>query len=171
LACRPNLTLLPVRGNIDTRLRKLRSGEFDALILASAGLARLGLQEQITETFPLDIMLPAPGQGALAVRCRVEDQDTRRLLEMIHDPLTFASVTAERAFLAALGGGCSLPVGAFAQKTDGQIILTGGVISPDGKRTIRLSAVDPDPHALGERLAHFILERGAAELLDLPLRS
>lgn len=171
LACRPDLTLLPVRGNIDTRLRKLRSGEYDALVLASAGLTRLGLQAYITETFPLDVMLPAPGQGALAIQCRAEDQETRRLLEMIHDPSTFASVTAERTFLASLGGGCSLPIGAFAQKTDGQIILTGGVISPDGKRAIRLSAVDQDPHALGERLAHFILERGAAELLDLPLRN
>lgn len=166
LACRPDLTILPVRGNVDTRVRKLLSGEYDAIVLASAGLTRLGLQEHITEILPLDVMLPAPGQGALAVQCRAEDPETLKLLAAIHDPLTFAAVTAERAFLAELGGGCSLPVGAFAQKNDGQIILTGGVVSVDGKRAIRLSAVDKEPHELGKRLAHFVLERGAADLLN-----
>lgn len=165
LACRPDLTIAPLRGNVDTRLRKLRSGEWDAIILAAAGLTRLGLQAQITETLSLDVMLPAPGQGALAVQCRAEDIKTIGLLAAIHDPLTFASVTAERTFLAALGGGCTLPVGAFAQKNNGQIILTGGVISADGKRAIRLSAVDKEPRELGERLARFVLERGAANLL------
>jgi hydroxymethylbilane synthase len=166
LARRPDLNILPLRGNIDTRLRKVISGEYDAIVLASAGLTRLGLQAHITETLLLDVMLPAPGQGALAVQCRAQDTKTLDLLAAIHDPLTAASVTAERAFLAGLGGGCSLPVGAFAQKTDGQIILTGGVISADGKRAIRLSAVDKEPHALGERLARFVLERGAADLLN-----
>jgi hydroxymethylbilane synthase len=165
LACRSDLTILPLRGNVDTRVRKLMSGEYDAIILASAGLTRLGLQTHITETLPLDVMLPAPGQGALAVQCRAEDTETLGLLAAIHDPLTAASVTAERAFLAGLGGGCSLPVGAFAQKNDGQIILTGAVISADGTRSIRLSAVDKEPHELGERLARFVLERGAADLL------
>lgn len=165
LACRPDLTILPLRGNIDTRVRKLMSREYDAIVLASAGLTRLGLQTQITETLSLDVMLPAPGQGALAAQCRAEATETVNLLAAIHDPLTSASVTAERAFLAGLGGGCSLPVGAFAQKNDGQIILTGAVISADGKRTIRLSAVDQEPHELGERLARFVLERGAADLL------
>ncbi|HET9915284.1 MAG TPA: hydroxymethylbilane synthase, partial [Anaerolineales bacterium] len=146
LACRPDLTILPVRGNVDTRVRKLISGEYDAIVLAAAGLTRLGLQEHITEILPLDVMLPAPGQGALGVQCRAEDQETLKLLASIHDPLTFAAVTAERAFLAELGGGCSLPVGAFAQKNDGQIILTGGVVSVDGKRAIRLSAVDKEPN-------------------------
>jgi hydroxymethylbilane synthase len=165
LACRPDLKILPLRGNVDTRLRKLMSGEYDAIILAAAGLTRLGLQGQITEVLPLDVMLPAPGQGALAVQCRAEDQESLKLLAAIHDPLTFAAVTAERTFLAELGGGCSLPVGAFAQKNDGQIILTGGVVAVDGKRAIRLSAVDREPHELGKRLAHFVLERGAADLL------
>lgn len=163
LACRPDLTILPLRGNVNTRVHKLMSGEYDAIILAAAGLRRLGLETHITETFPLDVMLPAPGQGALAVQCRADDVETLGILAAIHDPLTFAAVTAERAFLAGLGGGCSLPVGAFAQKTDGQIILTGGVISEDGKRAIRLSAVDQEPRELGERLAHFMLERGAAD--------
>jgi len=166
LACRPDLTILPLRGNVDSRVRKLMGGEYDAIILASAGLTRLGLQGHITETLPLDVMLPAPGQGALAVQCRAQDTETLSLLAAIHDPITFASVTAERAFLAGLGGGCSLPIGAFAQKNDGQIILTGGVISADGKRAIRLSAVDREPNELGKRLARFVLERGAAELLQ-----
>ena len=142
------------------------SGEYDAIVLASAGLTRLGMQSHVTEILPLDVMLPAPGQGALAIQCRVEDTETLNLLAAIHEPLTYASVTAERAFLAGLGGGCSLPIGAFAQKADGQIILTGGVISADGKRAIRLSAMDKEPSALGERLAHFVLERGGADLLN-----
>jgi len=167
LARRPDLTILPLRGNVDTRLRKVMDGEYDAIVLAYAGLARLGLQAHITETFPLNVMLPAPGQGALAVQCRADDAETIKLLAAIHDPLTAASVNAERAFLAGLGGGCSLPVGAFAQKNNGQIILTGGVISVDGKQAIRLSAVDEDPQALGERLAQLVLERGAADLLKI----
>jgi hydroxymethylbilane synthase len=165
LACRPDLKILPLRGNVDTRLRKLMSGEYDTIVLAAAGLTRLGLQEHITETLPLDVMLPAPGQGALAVQCRAEDVKTLGFLAAIHDSSTSVAVTAERAFLKKLGGGCSFPIGAFARQTDGQIILTGGVISEDGKRAIRLSAVDREPYELGERLARFVLERGAAELI------
>ncbi len=167
LACRPDLTVLPLHGNVDTRLHKLMAGEYDAISLAAAGLTRLGMQAHITETFPLDVMLPAPGQGALAVQCRADDRETLGHLAAIHDPLTSASVTAERAFLAGLGGGCSLPIGAFAQKSDGQIVLTGAVISADGKQAIRLSAVDREPRELGERLARFVLERGGADLLHL----
>ncbi|HSB01631.1 MAG TPA: hydroxymethylbilane synthase [Anaerolineales bacterium] len=166
LACRPDLAIVPLRGNVDTRVRKLMGGEYDAIVLASAGLTRLGMQSHVTETLPLDVMLPAPGQGALAIQCRADDAETLDLLAALHDPLTYASVTAERAFLAGLGGGCSLPIGAFAQKTDGQIILTGGVISADGKRAIRLSAVGKEPNELGERLARFVLERGGADLLN-----
>src|SRR6185295_10646882 len=126
LARRPDLTILPLRGNVDTRVRKVLNGEFDAIILAQAGVTRLGLQAHITETLPLNVMLPAPGQGALAVQCRADDSETLKYLAAIHDPITAAAVSAERAFLAALGGGCSLPVGAFAQTNNGQIILTGG---------------------------------------------
>ncbi|MBC7876875.1 MAG: hydroxymethylbilane synthase [Anaerolineales bacterium] len=165
LALRPDLTILPLRGNVDTRVRKVLNDEYDAIILAYAGVARLGLQVHITETLPLNVMLPAPGQGALAVQCRADDVETINYLSAIHDSITSASVNAERAFLAALGGGCSLPVGAFAQKNNGQIILTGGVISVDGKQSIRLSAMDKEPHQLGERLAELVLERGAADLL------
>ena len=165
LARRPDLTILPLRGNVETRLRKVLSGEYDAIILAQAGLTRLGLQAHISEVFPLEVMLPAPGQGALAVQCRAEDTETLELLAAIHDPLTAAAVGAERAFLSGLGGGCSLPIAAFAEKNNGQIILTGAVISADGKQAIRLSAVDKEPYKLGERLAELVLERGAAELL------
>lgn len=165
LARRPDVTILPLRGNVDTRLRKVMSGEYDAIVLAQAGLIRLGLETYITEVFPLDVMLPAPGQGALAVQSRADDAETLGLLAAIHDPLSAASVAAERAFLSGLGGGCSLPVAAFAEKNNGTIILTGAVISMDGKQAIRLSAVDKEPNKLGERLAELVLERGAAELL------
>lgn len=166
LARRPDLTILPLRGNVDSRVKKVLNGEYDAIVLAQAGLTRLGLQAHISEVFPLEVMLPAPGQGALAVQCRADDTETLQLLAAIHDPLTAAAVGAERAFLSSLGGGCSLPVAAFAEKNNGQIILTGAVISPDGRQAIRLSAVDKEPHKLGERLAELVLERGAAELLE-----
>ena len=166
LARRPDLTILPLRGNVDTRVKKVLNGEYDAIVLAQAGLTRLGLQAHISEVFPLDVMLPAPGQGALAVQCRADDTETIELLSAIHDPLTAAAVGAERAFLSSLGGGCSLPVAAFAEKNNGQIILTGAVISADGKQAIRLSAVDKEPQKLGERLAELVLERGATELLE-----
>jgi hydroxymethylbilane synthase len=165
LANRPDLTILPLRGNVDSRVRKVLNGEYDAIVLAQAGLTRLGLEAHISEVFPLDVMLPAPGQGALAVQCRADDTETLALLAAIHDPITAAAVDAERAFLSSLGGGCSLPVAAFAQKNNGQIILTGAVISVDGREAIRLSAVDEDPHKLGERLADLVLERGAADIL------
>lgn len=165
LAQRPDLIILPLRGNVDSRVRKVMNGEYDAIVLAQAGLTRLGLQSHISEVFPLDVMLPAPGQGALAVQCRADDQETLTLLSPIHDPLIAAAVQAERAFLSCLGGGCSLPVAAFAQKNNGTIILTGAVMSADGKQEIRLSAVDSEPHKLGQRLAELVLERGATELL------
>ena len=166
LARRPDLTILPLRGNVDSRVRKALTGEYDAIVLAQAGLTRLGLQAHISEVFPLEVMLPAPGQGALAVQCREDDAETRERLAAIHDPLTAAAVGAERAFLSNLGSGCSLPVAAFAEKNNGTIILTGAVLSADGKQAIRLSAVDKEPHTLGERLAELVLERGAAELLE-----
>lgn len=165
LARRPDLNILPLRGNVDTRLQKVINGEYDAIVLAQAGLTRLGLQSHISEVFSLDVMLPAPGQGALAVQCRVDDTETIELLASIHDPLIAAAVDAERAFMSGLGGDCSLPIGAFAEKQNDTIILTGGVISPDGRQAIRLSAADKEPSKLGERLAELVLERGAVELL------
>jgi hydroxymethylbilane synthase len=143
------------------------NGEYDAIVLAQAGLTRLGLQAYINQVLPLDVMLPAPGQGALAVQCRADDTETLELLAAIHDLATAAAVAAERAFLSGLGGECSFPIAAFAEKNNGQIILTGAVISADGKQSIRLSAADKEPVKLGERLAQLVIERGAAELLKV----
>ena len=165
LAHRPDFTILPLRGDVDTRLRKVLEGEYDGIVLAAAGLTRLGFQAYIRETLPLESMLPAPGQGALAVQCRADDAETLRLLAAIHDPLTYAAVSAERAFSSGVGGGCSLPVAAFAQKKNGKIILTGAVLSEDGKQSVRLSAAGEEPQELGERLAQLVLERGAVNLL------
>lgn len=167
LARRPDLTVLPLRGNVDTRLRKLKDGEYDAIVLAYAGLVRLGLDSHITETFSLEVMLPAPGQGALAIQCRADDVATRGLLASLHDSPTADSVSTERSFLSALGGGCSMPIAAYAEKIEDQILLTGAVISPDGKRSIRLTAAGTDPHELGNLLARFVLERGGADILGL----
>jgi hydroxymethylbilane synthase len=141
-------------------------GDYDAILLEHAALIRLGMQAQITEVIPLEVMLPAPGQGALAVQCRADDEETLRLLLAIHDPGIAAAVEAERALLSHLGVDGSLPVAAYAEKDAGVLILTGAVFSPDGKQSIRLSAVDTDPHKLAERLAGFVLERGAADLLQ-----
>jgi hydroxymethylbilane synthase len=167
LARRPDLTILPLRGNVDTRLRKLKGGDYDAIVLAYAGIKRLGLDANITESFSLETMLPAPGQGALAIQCRADDDVTRGLLAPLHDSPTADSVSTERSFLSALGGGCSMPIAAYAEKIDEQILLTGAVISPDGKRSIRLTASGTDPKELGQLLARFVLERGGADILGL----
>ena len=165
LARRPDLSILPLNDAINVRVQKVLEGEYQAVVMAKAGLMRLGLEACISEVLPLEVMLPAPAQGALAVQCRAEDAETLELLTAIHDPSTAAAVCAERAFLSSLGGDCSLPVAAFAQKNNGTIILTGAVISVDGKQAIRLSAVDKEPQKLGQRLAELVLERGAADLL------
>jgi len=167
LARRPDLQILPLHGGVDKRLEKVSRGEYDAIVLAKAGLTRLGLQEHISEVMPLEVMLPAPGQGALAVQCRALDTQTQKLLASIHDPLTAEAIYAERAFVIHLRAGCSLPLAAFAEKNNGTIILTGAVLTPDGRQAIRLSAVDQDPHILGRRLAELVLERGAAEMLKV----
>ncbi len=169
LAARPDLTLLSLRGNVDTRIRKAMNGEYDAIVLAAAGVLRLGLGEHIAEYLPFDVMLPAPGQGALAVQCRADDGVALELLAAIDDPDCRAAVTAERAFLNALGGGCSAPVAAyahFARRTShSALAMTGLVASPDGRRVIRVSGEGNDPLALGAELAQQALAQGAGELL------
>ncbi len=165
LARRPGLDVRPIRGNVDTRLRKVRDGEYDALILATAGLARLGLREHITETLPLETMLPAPGQGALAVQCRADDERALKILAAIEDQSTRRAVTAERAFLARLGGGCSLPVGAHADVEEDAVSLRAVVFSIEGDVQIDLKDRGADPAGLGRSLADEALERGAAGLL------
>lgn len=161
LAYRPDLHIQVIRGNVDTRVRKAQEGLYDAIVLAAAGISRLGLQEHITQYLPLEIMLPAPGQGALAVQCRENDDETLRLLRAIEHQDTLRAVRAERAFLSGLGGGCSLPVGAFAEVRGEDVILQGLVASPDGRELLRLSASGDDPERVGRDLAQQAIERGA----------
>jgi hydroxymethylbilane synthase len=164
LALRPDLQIHSLRGNVDTRVRKALEGQYDAVVLASAGLTRLGLGAHITQWIPLDLMLPAPGQGALAVECRANDDLTLRLLSALEDAETRQSVTAERAFLAGLGGGCAVPVAAHAT-VDERVRLHGLVASPDGKRVIRVNGDGDDANRLGYELAREALSQGANELL------
>ncbi|HSD83040.1 MAG TPA: hydroxymethylbilane synthase [Anaerolineae bacterium] len=169
LVTRPDLQILPLRGNVDTRIRKALQGEYDAIVLAAAGVLRLGLGSHIVEYLSFEIMLPAPGQGALAMQCRADDEATRALLQPIDHAPTRSAVTAERAFLAGLGGGCSAPIAAYAHSADsGQqsaISLTGLVASTDGRHVIRVTGLGTDSTALGNELAQQALARGAQELL------
>jgi hydroxymethylbilane synthase len=165
LAYRPDLQIVPIRGNIDTRIRKVLNVQFDAIVLAAAGLARLGLSHHITQYLPDEIMLPAPGQGALAVQCRVDDHETLARLSVIDHLETRLAVQAERAFLSALGGGCSLPVGALATVEAGKVNLQGIIASLDGIQVLRLAETGRDPFDLGRALAAKALEMGARDYL------
>jgi len=155
LSIRNDLELCEFRGNVDTRLRKLRAGEADALILAAAGLLRLDLKSQITEWIPLDRMLPAPCQGALAVEIRKGDSSLAEVLKKIDHEPTRVCTSAERFFMRELGGGCSLPVGAFAVVHESQLTLTAEISSPDGTRCLKKKVIGSpnDPEGLGRRLA------------------
>jgi hydroxymethylbilane synthase len=165
LAQRSDLRIEPLRGNVDTRLRKAEQGSYDAILLAGAGLIRLGFADRVSQWLPLDIMLPAPGQGALAVQCRSNDSATLRLLAAIDDPATRAAVSAERAFLEGLGGGCSLPVAAYAEHRLGKLRLRGRVISPDGRHVIDCQVEGDEPLALGKECARQAMDQGAGKLL------
>lgn len=164
LALRPDLAIRSLRGNVDTRLNKALQGQYDAIILAGAGLSRLGLGDAITQWLDLETMLPAPGQGALAVQCRKNDCATLELLGSLEDSASRSAVEAERSFLQGLGGGCSLPVAAYAFGS-GPIHLTGRAASLDGKRIIQVSGEGEDPAELGNRLAREALNKGAAAIL------
>jgi len=169
-AARPDLRTESLRGNVDTRLRKALEGQYDAIILAGAGLTRLGLASHVTEWLPLDVMLPAPGQGALAVQCRAEDESTLGLLSALDDATTRKTVTAERAFLNELGGGCAVPVAAYAETVATgipAIRLTGLVISVDGANAIKVTGEGTDPLQLGQELAQKAIAQGADEILAL----
>lgn len=166
-AFRRDVTPRTIRGNVDTRLRKLDEGQFDAIILAAAGLTRLGLAKRVSEWLERTSWLPAPGQGALALVTRSEDAETRDLVGALNDPDSLAAVSAERTFLEALGGGCQVPIGALGIPYDEKLRLWGLVASPDGRRVVRgdLTGSLADPQALGHTLAAQLQERGAVEIL------
>jgi hydroxymethylbilane synthase len=165
-AARPDLIVVPLRGNVDTRLRKLESGDLDAIVLAAAGLTRLGLAARITEYLSAAISLPAVGQGIVGLECRATPLLLQMLLPLEHEP-TRACLTAERAFAARLGASCSSPIAGFAQLADGRLTLEGLVGAPDGTRVHRgtIDGVADDAASLGVQLADRLLAAGAAALL------
>ncbi len=165
---RPDLEIVPLRGNLDTRLRKLDRGDCDALVLAAAGMHRLGLEQRVQEYFAVDQMCPAVGQGALAIEIRMNDDRMERAVESLDDLATHNAVRAERATLRHLGGGCQVPIAAHAWIEGEQLHLVGVVASPDGTRMLRSSAMGSihDPEGLGATLARDFLNRGAREILD-----
>jgi len=164
LLARSDLHVAPVRGNVDSRLRKLDAGEFDGLVLAVAGLARLGLSDRVSEALAPDTMIPAVGQGALAVQARADDGGAG-WADLLDDPATGVAVAAERAFLEAMGGGCRAPYAALAEVDEGQVVIEGAALRPDGREAIRDRAEGPadEAHAVGSELARALLERGAAK--------
>ena len=171
LHARPDLQIRDIRGNVDTRLRKLHGGQVDAVVLAEAGLERLGLADQIAQRLPTAIMLPAVGQGALALEVRGDDRRTRQLVQSLDHRASHVAVTAERAMLAALHGGCLAPVaawGRFDQDRPDLLTLTGRVLSPDGVQKIEATRSAPlaEAEQLGLRVADDLLAQGAAALIE-----
>src|SRR3990170_86685 len=162
LHSRPDLTIAMLRGNLDTRLKKLREGQFDAIVLAAAGLRRLAWAHEITEYLDPVVSLPAIGQGALGIEGRSNDQFVRSILDRHNDQATYTTVTAERAFLHRLEGGCQVPIAAYATLSGGQLCLEGLVASVDGKTVIRdrVQGKSREAHALGVQLAERLLARG-----------
>ncbi|MFM7149173.1 MAG: hydroxymethylbilane synthase [Gemmataceae bacterium] len=165
---RPDLQVTPLRGNVDTRIRKLETENLDAIILAEAGLRRLGLDALIMEILDRSWMLPAVGQGALGLECRANDQESLHLLEPLNHQETRCAVLAERAFLRCLGGGCLVPIGALAEVRGKTLILRGAVLPLDGSRRIAGEREGPmeDPETLGASLAKQMLDSGAGEVLS-----
>ena len=166
----PGLQVKLLRGNVDTRLAKLDRGEYDAIVLAAAGLTRLGLDARIASYLEADEMLPAPGQGALGIECMAARTDLIALLAPLIDVATSTCVRAERTVSRALGGSCTIPLGAYAQRTHGNMVrLRALVASSDGKRVVRsvLEASAADPETLGNRVADDLRRQGAAEILGL----
>jgi hydroxymethylbilane synthase len=166
-ALRPDLEVVGIRGNVDTRIRKVEAGEVEAAVVAAAALARMGWLDRASEILPDDMMLPAPGQGALAVEIRSDDEAVREIAEAIDDGDSHRAATAERAFLRHLGGGCSVPVGALGEVEGGRLRLRGLVGDAQGRRILRAELEGPadDAEALGVRLAEELLSQGAADLL------
>lgn len=167
---RPDLVCDPIRGNVDTRLRKLKDGQFDAIMLAAAGLRRLGLAREIAECFAPEQICPAPGQGALGIQMRGNDPAYEICAQMNHEA-TAQCVTCERTVLATLGGGCQLPVGAFAEVADGRLRVQALVVSPDARQHQRVQDEDTaaEASALGQRVGEQLLKQGAGLLLAVAL--
>ena len=163
----PGARFLPIRGNLDTRLRKLDAGEYDALVLASAGLKRLGHAGRISLALAPDACVPAPGQGIIAVEIRSHDSDVREVTTTINDGHSAAALEAERAVVVRLGGGCQMPIGAHATLNDGTLALAAVVISPNGTRSARADVTGAEAEAgrLGVHAAELLLARGAGDIL------
>ena len=164
----PGARLAPIRGNLDTRLRKLDGGHHDAIVLAAAGLRRLGFASRISMTVPAEACVPAPGQGIVAIEIRERDEATRRAVARIEDPAAAAALRAERAVVERLGGGCQTPIGALATvAADGELELVGTVVSLDGSRAVRAHARGPqdDAIALGTSVGEQLLAQGAGDIL------
>ena len=167
LHARPDLEIRDLRGNVNTRLRKLDAGEYDAAVLAVAGLRRLGFGDRITEVLPKSMILPAVGQGALAIEAREDDAETRELVAFLNDEATVACAKAERAFLARVEGGCQVPVGVYATPEDGGLHVEAVIASLDGKRLYRdhVSGQVKDAEPLGTRLAVKLLDMGGIDIM------
>jgi hydroxymethylbilane synthase len=165
---RPDLDLRDLRGNVDTRLRKVESGEYEAVMVAKAGLDRLGLSQRISDVLSPEVCMPAVGQGAIAVQCRLKDTETADLLAPLDDAETRTAIIAERALLAALQGGCQVPLGAWARIERGELVLDACVCSVDGVQYVKQRATaSPDQAAqLGEHMARVLIEAGAQSILE-----
>ncbi len=165
----PDVNIVPLRGNIETRLKKIETENLTGVILAAAGMKRMGLAEKITQFLQLEMMLPAVGQGALGLQIRKTDIELAKTFAALNDATTAAEVTAERSFLRSLGGGCRLPIAALGKLEGQRLSLEGMLAAPDGSAMIRekIQGVREDAETLGERLASIILEKGGKKLLDL----
>lgn len=168
LALRPDTEIVDLRGNVNTRLKKYRESEWDGMIMAHAGIRRMGWEDQIAGVLTPEELLPAPAQGALAIEAREDDEETKALLHTIHNASTAAVVQAERMFLATLEGGCQVPIAAYATVDNGKMTLEGLVASLDGSQLIRraLTGSPKEAGKLGERLAMEIYESGGKEIIE-----
>jgi hydroxymethylbilane synthase len=166
MAIRPDLRIHPLRGNVDTRLRKLEDGDYDAIILAAAGLSRLGKMHFVRQVIPVEVMTPAAGQGALAIEIRHDDAATRRRIAFLDDAAARATTTCERALLKKLGGGCQVPIGAYAEVQNGRIRLDALVAHPHGTKVLRETREGDDPVLLGDEVGETLLRRGADAILE-----
>ena len=168
LRIRPDLDIRDLRGNVDTRMRKVESGEYEAIMLSKAGLDRLGLSQRISEVLSPEVCMPAVGQGAIAVECRLKDTEAADILTPLDDAETRSAIIAERALLAAMHGGCQVPLGAWARIERGELVLEACVCSVDGVQYVKQRATAPPDQAaqLGEHMARLLIDAGAQSILE-----